>query len=101
MKHTSCILTILLAVLMVLSVAACGSNGGSTENTGANAQNETKTETQGNPAPDGTATEETGKVAEAAAPEEVPHGGIVNLSLSRNPGEFFTPYKAGVVNSFR
>ena len=100
MKHTSRILTILLAVLMVLSVAACGSNGGSTENTGANAQNEAKTETQGNAAPDGTATEETGKAAEAAAPEKVPHGGIVNLSIGRNPGEFFTPYKAGVVNSY-
>lgn len=95
MKKTVSIISLLLIAVMLIGLVGCGNS------TPAPAQNPAEASTN-TPAPANT-TENTTPATqpeEAPAVEEIPHGGTVNLGLNRNPGGFFTPYNAGVVNTY-
>lgn len=88
MRKLSRMLAFVLAVSMLFGLVACSnsSNPGSADNAA-----DTST-TQG--------TGPSGSQPEQASADGRHQGGTVNAGLGRNPGDFFTPYNAGVVNSY-
>lgn len=88
MRKLSRMLAFVLAVSMLFGLVACSnsSNPGSADNAA-----DTST-TQG--------TRPGGSQPEQASADGRHQGGTVSAGLGRNPGDFFTPYNAGVVNSY-
>ena len=81
MKRLTRVLIFALTAVMLLSVVGCSSdtNSNSADSHQASSSN----------------SESVSSESEGRS-----RGGIVNLSMNRNPGDFFTPYNAGVVNSY-
>lgn len=82
-KRISRILALILSLVMLCSMAACSKTpAATTPTTGSSDGNVNVTE------------------ASESTSDDRTRGGIVNLALDSNPGNFFTPYNAGTVNSY-
>lgn len=91
MKFAPRVTALVLSASMLFGLAGCGSSAKAPASTPTSTAQENLD----------AASEPASAPADAAPTEGERHqGGTVNLSLSRNPGDFFTSYNAGVVNSY-